>query len=345
MTDKEKLKIVKRLAYEDVVAYYKKYCLNDAPLYKKLNSCYDIIRKSSSFADLEKVKKVFSDLITKEDNSVIIGCLQNFIYYIDHPVRREKIEAFPELETETKSDVRKELEDLNIKIDELYDVRPSLVTEEDRRDNNLALAALLRKRKTLIESNFHVDGTFVWKIESLEKKLSKTTKSGMENDSVMNVNKFISTLREIIENYSLFKTKSEKDKLLSKYNSMILSLFHSLDVEISMSDNPEDVVTPRDLINYAGIYNLDGNYNEFVNKYKNHKIASDSISKDVYLSNVNYIKHIINNLCGMCHAEIMKNGNSVTVSDYSDTREGITREINDMYKEMYQNEEAHYVHR
>ena len=343
MTDKEKLKIVKRLAYEDVVAYYKKYCLNDAPLYKKLNACYDLIRKASDFKDLEKVKKSFSALIAKEDNTVVIGYLQNFIYYIDHPERRENVEAFPALDT--KADIRRKIEDLNVKIDELYDVRQSLVSEEDRRKNNLELASLLKKRKSLIESNFHVDGTFVWKIESLEKKLSRTTKNGMENDSIMNANKFVSTLRDIIENYSSFKTKRERDKLLAKYNSMILSLFHSLDVEIHMSDNPEDVVTPRDLMNYAGMYNLDGNYNEFANKYKNERIASDSISREIYLSNVNYIKHIINNLCSMCHDEIMKNGNAVTVSDYSDNRESITREINDMYREMYQSEGMSYVHR
>ena len=345
MTDREKLKIVKRLAYEEVVSYYKKYCLNDASLYRKLNACYDLIRRSSDFKDLEKVKKAFNELLKKEDNSIVIECLHNYIRYIDNPVRREEIEAFPELETKPKSDVRKELEELNMKIDSLYDVRPSLVNEDDLRKNNLELAELLKKRKLLIESNYHVDGTFVWRIESLEKRLSKTTKNGMENDSIMNANKYVSTLRDIINNYSLFKTKTERKKLLDKYNSMILSLFHSLDVHINLSDNPEDYVTPRDLITYVGIYNIDGNYMGFENRYKGKKIASDSISREIYLANVNYIKHVINELCSMCHDEIMKNDNAVTVSDYSDTREGITREINDMYNEMYQLEEVAHVHR
>ena len=127
----------------------------------------------------------------------------------------------------------------------------------------------------------------------------------------------------------LFK---EREQLVRTFHNMIASVFGE-DKNIEGLDG----ATFDDIIPMLSTCNLEGGYKEFKDKFKNKRIGSETITKDMYEDRLRKINLCIDYLCNKAAEIIKSKGNSVIISNHQKTRDDLLGEIRKEHEYMLVN--------
>lgn len=320
MKDEELIQKLKEAIRIDYTEYYqissKTDNQEDKDNYSLMKYLYDAIE---SLNTLEEIKGVFSSL--KSQNA----------FYKDTISRYEHMYMLNK-RYETKDERVLYLMQLN---DQILSLKEKNKTES----LNSKIFELCLNREVLLQNLFGYTGsTLAHELESLEDTYVLSSNEEKESEYTLDSNKYVSELKSLLsklndlyfyeETLSDFNPDTDKEDITTtknkKYNrlrNMIISLYGSIDIEINEN------MSFAELLSYLEIFNINGNYDDYSEKYKTVKIGAASISKEIYDEMISSIKKAIAELLSKSKSLIESKSNQITISDYTINRSDVYSQI------------------
>ena len=128
------------------------------------------------------------------------------------------------------------------------------------------------------------------------------------------------------------KLLKEREQLVRRFHNMIESLYGK-----DTAFEGLDGVKIEDIIPMLSTCNLNGGFKEFKKCFKDKKIGSENISKEMYEERFKKLNLYIDLLCTTSSEKISKNGNKVIISNHQKTRKDLMGELETEYKAMLYN--------
>lgn len=207
---------------------------------------------------------------------------------------------------------------------------------------------LCDQRLEIAKKLFGNDGiNYIRNIESLETRLAHMEEGNVCEPVVLNAEKCIEDLDELItimadlrffgEESKYVNDPRKFDDIYNQYYDKFINYVNSLFGEknpnfYSVGDYN---ISISDLISYISVYNLRGGYQSFKDHHKTGKLGNEAISKEMYSNGLDKIEGFISSLKSKVEEIIKSKGGKVTIKDCRISKEDIRYEIDSKMVDLY----------